>query len=205
MEPGPNSQIFFRDLAGTQTGHRQVVRPRSYLYSWLLAPPLRRSVPAVSAHHVLDAATASQHGSNRCWHFWRGGWRPTRAREARVCPVAKRHKAKPSLQVTAPEVAAAGALRRAPITGLRHQPHQELLAKPPSRKCQHGSNRCWHFRDGPCWPPVWLGPFDDDNDSFFVLVNDEERHSLWPTFADVPTGWRVVYTEADRVACLHNI
>jgi len=49
---------------------------------------------------------------------------------ARVCPVAKRHKAKPSLQVTAPEVAAAGALRRAPITGLRHQPHQELLAKP---------------------------------------------------------------------------
>jgi uncharacterized protein YbdZ (MbtH family) len=55
------------------------------------------------------------------------------------------------------------------------------------------------------WPPVWLGPFDDDNDSFFVLVNDEERHSLWPTFADVPTGWRVVYTEADRVACLTEL
>jgi hypothetical protein len=32
-----------------------------------------------------------------------------------------------------------------------------------------------------------------------VLLNDEEQHSLWPTFADIPHGWRVVYGEADRV------
>ncbi|MGV7852878.1 MbtH family NRPS accessory protein, partial [Mycobacterium kansasii] len=25
-----------------------------------------------------------------------------------------------------------------------------------------------------------INPFDDDNGSFFVLVNDEEQHSLWP-------------------------
>jgi uncharacterized protein YbdZ (MbtH family) len=43
-----------------------------------------------------------------------------------------------------------------------------------------------------------INPFDDDDGSFFVLVNDEEQHSLWPTFADVPAGWRVVYGEADR-------
>jgi uncharacterized protein YbdZ (MbtH family) len=48
-------------------------------------------------------------------------------------------------------------------------------------------------------------PFDDDNGSFFVLVNDEEQHSLWPTFGDVPAGWRVVYGEADRAACLDYI
>jgi uncharacterized protein YbdZ (MbtH family) len=47
---------------------------------------------------------------------------------------------------------------------------------------------------------VSVNPFDDDNGSFFVLVNDEEQHSLWPTFADVPAGWRVVYGEADRAA-----
>jgi uncharacterized protein YbdZ (MbtH family) len=40
---------------------------------------------------------------------------------------------------------------------------------------------------------VSINPFDDDNGSFFVLVNDEEQHSLWPAFADVPAGWRVVY------------
>jgi uncharacterized protein YbdZ (MbtH family) len=55
------------------------------------------------------------------------------------------------------------------------------------------------------WRTVSVNPFDDDNGSFFVLVNDEEQHSLWPTFADVPAGWRVVYGEADRAACLDYI
>ena len=60
----------------------------------------------------------------------------------------------------------------------------------------------------PCWPPLGFGSVplngdkrsgelvsinpDDDNGSFFALVNDEEQHSLWPVFADVPAGWRVV-------------
>jgi uncharacterized protein YbdZ (MbtH family) len=43
--------------------------------------------------------------------------------------------------------------------------------------------------------------FGDDG-SFFVLVNDEEQHSLWPAFADVPVGWRVVYGEAESAGCL---
>lgn len=43
------------------------------------------------------------------------------------------------------------------------------------------------------WRIVSINPFDDDNGSFFVLVNDEEQHSLWPAFADVPAGWRVVH------------
>ena len=41
-------------------------------------------------------------------------------------------------------------------------------------------------------------PFDDDNAKLFVLLNDEEQHSLWPGFADVPPDWRVLYREADR-------
>ena len=53
--------------------------------------------------------------------------------------------------------------------------------------------------------PVSINPFDDDDGSFLVLVNDEEQHSLWPTFADVPAGWRVAYGEADRAACLDYI
>jgi uncharacterized protein YbdZ (MbtH family) len=52
---------------------------------------------------------------------------------------------------------------------------------------------------------VSTNPFDDDDGSFFVLVNDEEQHSLWPSFADVPAGWRVVYGEAERAACLDYI
>lgn len=50
-----------------------------------------------------------------------------------------------------------------------------------------------------------INPFDDDNGSFFVLVNDEEQHSLWPSFVDVPAGWRVVYGDAARQDCLEYI
>src|SRR4051812_8062657 len=48
-------------------------------------------------------------------------------------------------------------------------------------------------------------PFDDENGSFFVLVNDENQHSLWPTFADVPTGWQVAFGESDRQSCLDYV
>jgi glycopeptidolipid biosynthesis protein len=48
-------------------------------------------------------------------------------------------------------------------------------------------------------------PFDDENGNFYVLVNDEEQHSLWPSFADVPAGWRVVHGETDRAGCLEYI
>lgn len=48
-------------------------------------------------------------------------------------------------------------------------------------------------------------PFDDDNGAFFVLVNDEDQHSLWPVFADIPAGWRVVHSEASRAACLDYV
>jgi len=45
-------------------------------------------------------------------------------------------------------------------------------------------------------------PFDDDNGAFYVLINDEDQHSLWPTFVDVPAGWRVVFDESTRADCL---
>jgi MbtH protein len=45
-------------------------------------------------------------------------------------------------------------------------------------------------------------PFDDENGRFFVLVNDENQHSLWPAFADVPDGWTVAYGEESRANCL---
>jgi len=50
-------------------------------------------------------------------------------------------------------------------------------------------------------------PFDDENGTFLVLVNDEEQHSLWPTFAAVPAGWRQVFgpgTRADALAYVED-
>ena len=48
-------------------------------------------------------------------------------------------------------------------------------------------------------------PFDDENGVFLVLVNDENQHSLWPRFAEVPDGWRVVHGPDDRQACLSYV
>jgi len=50
-----------------------------------------------------------------------------------------------------------------------------------------------------------VNPFDDDSAKFLVLANDEEQHSLWPVFADIPAGWRVVSGEAERTACLEYV
>jgi glycopeptidolipid biosynthesis protein len=50
-----------------------------------------------------------------------------------------------------------------------------------------------------------INPFDDESANFLVLVNEEEQHSLWPAFADVPAGWRVVLADADRAACLDYV
>ncbi|MCM3303079.1 MbtH family protein [Streptomyces pseudogriseolus] len=48
-------------------------------------------------------------------------------------------------------------------------------------------------------------PFDDEDGRFHVVVNDEEQHSLWPVFAEVPAGWRVVFGEASRAECLEYV
>lgn len=51
-------------------------------------------------------------------------------------------------------------------------------------------------------------PFDDENATFFVLVNDEDQHSLWPTFKQVPEGWRIVFGDdggTGRQACLDYV
>jgi uncharacterized protein YbdZ (MbtH family) len=53
--------------------------------------------------------------------------------------------------------------------------------------------------------PMDTNPFDKHEVSYFVLVNNEEQQSPWPTFADVPAGWRVVCGEADRAARLNHI
>jgi MbtH protein len=48
-------------------------------------------------------------------------------------------------------------------------------------------------------------PFDDEDSSFVVLVNDEGQHSLWPVFADIPSGWTAVTEWGSRAECLEYI
>jgi len=50
-----------------------------------------------------------------------------------------------------------------------------------------------------------VNPFDDENGTFSVLVNEEGQHSLWPAFAAVPGGWTVTLADTDRATCLAHI
>ena len=48
-------------------------------------------------------------------------------------------------------------------------------------------------------------PFDNEDGSFYALVNEEGQHSLWPAFAETPAGWTVVHGRASRRSCLDYV
>ncbi|MFP3987339.1 MbtH family NRPS accessory protein [Streptomyces sp. E11-3] len=48
-------------------------------------------------------------------------------------------------------------------------------------------------------------PFDNEDGTFHVLVNEERQYCLWPEFAQVPPGWDVALSATDRPGCLDYI
>lgn len=48
-------------------------------------------------------------------------------------------------------------------------------------------------------------PFEDENGTYIVLMNDEGQYSLWPVFIPVPEGWSTVHQADTRKACLDYI
>lgn len=50
-----------------------------------------------------------------------------------------------------------------------------------------------------------MNPFDDPDGEFVVLVNEERQYSLWPAFADIPTGWHIAHEKDTRSACVSYV
>ena len=51
-------------------------------------------------------------------------------------------------------------------------------------------------------------PFDNEDGTFYALINSELQYSLWPAFAAVPDGWRVAHGGSggvSRESCLEFI
>ncbi|MGC4769681.1 MbtH family protein [Micromonospora sp. DT44] len=48
-------------------------------------------------------------------------------------------------------------------------------------------------------------PFENEDGTYLVLLNDEHQYSLWPSSAPVPGGWRVAEGPTTRAACLDHI
>ena len=47
--------------------------------------------------------------------------------------------------------------------------------------------------------------FDRDDVTFTVVINHEEQYSIWPTFKDIPDGWKAVGKSGTRKECLDHI
>lgn len=45
-------------------------------------------------------------------------------------------------------------------------------------------------------------PFENPDENYSVLINDEGQHSLWPISIEVPEGWKPVLENASRQDCL---
>jgi MbtH protein len=48
---------------------------------------------------------------------------------------------------------------------------------------------------------VW----DAEGVEFTVVVNHEEQYSIWPTYRDLPAGWREAGMRGSKEVCLNHI
>ncbi|WP_207001549.1 MbtH family protein [Trinickia mobilis] len=48
-------------------------------------------------------------------------------------------------------------------------------------------------------------PFDNKDATFFVLVNDEGQHSLWPEYVAIPEGWNAKFGPEAKERCLEFV
>ena len=48
-------------------------------------------------------------------------------------------------------------------------------------------------------------PFEAEDSAYLVLVNDEGQYSLWPAWANVPSGWNKKFGPQARDECMSLI
>jgi len=47
--------------------------------------------------------------------------------------------------------------------------------------------------------------WDSEDTVFRVVVNHEEQYSIWPTYLEIPAGWREVGVSGAKQHCLDHI
>jgi len=46
---------------------------------------------------------------------------------------------------------------------------------------------------------------EEDKTVYEVVVNDEEQYSIWPTYKEVPGGWKALDISGSKKECLDYI
>lgn len=47
--------------------------------------------------------------------------------------------------------------------------------------------------------------WDQEDAEFTVVVNHEEQYSIWPSYKELPAGWRAVGVQGKKAECLDYI
>jgi MbtH protein len=50
-----------------------------------------------------------------------------------------------------------------------------------------------------------MNPIDDETGTFLILINEEGQYSLWPTFKNIPNGWKTEGPRGSKKECLQWI
>lgn len=48
----------------------------------------------------------------------------------------------------------------------------------------------------------YASPYDERTSEFFILINENNQQSLWPSLIDIPDGWIKKFGPATREECL---
>jgi MbtH protein len=80
-----------------------------------------------------------------------------------------------------------------------------LDANPSSDGAFSGCPRAVSLELSPMSEGNMTNPFEDENGTYHVLINEEGQHSLWPSFVEVPNGWTIILKSDSRAACLEFI
>ncbi|MCK1502146.1 MbtH family NRPS accessory protein [Bradyrhizobium sp. 188] len=49
------------------------------------------------------------------------------------------------------------------------------------------------------------GTDEEDTTIYDVVVNHEEQYSIWPTYRELPLGWKAVGVSGTKSHCLNHI
>lgn len=47
--------------------------------------------------------------------------------------------------------------------------------------------------------------WDQEDTEFNVVINHEEQYSIWPSYKDIPAGWKAVGVTGTKQVCLDYI
>ena len=84
-----------------------------------------------------------------------------------------------------------------------HGNQARLATLDPQRSHQTSFRGLWSVEA--CAVVPWLAMSEPSIEMYIVVVNHEEQYSVWPSYREVPVGWKATGTSGTKDECLAHI